>query len=48
MNFSKLFVLLKSNLKLQTYEHETAQQKIINSGAEFPMKIYHSVFRNSV
>jgi len=48
MNFLKLLVLLKSNLKLQTQKHETAQQKIINSRAEFPIKTYHSVFRNSV
>jgi len=47
-NFSKLLVLLKSNLKLQIYKHETAKQKIISSRAEFPMKIYHSVTRNSV
>jgi len=39
---------MKSNLKLQTYKHETAKQKIINSRAEFPMKIHHSVSRNSV
>jgi len=48
MNFSKLLVLLKSNLKLQIYKHETAKRKIINSCAEFPMKICHSVSRNSV
>ena len=49
MNFSKLLALVKSNLKLQTYKHETAKQKIIDSYApEFPMKIYHSVSRNSV
>jgi len=48
MNFSKLLVLLKSDLKLQIYKHETAKQKIINSLAEFPTKIYHSVSRNSV
>ena len=50
MNFSKLLVLLKSNLKLQTCKHETAKQKIINFRAEweFPIKIYHSVSRNSV
>jgi len=28
MNFSKLLVLLKSNLKQQTYELETATQKL--------------------
>jgi len=48
MNFSKLLVLLKSNLKLQTYKRETAKQKIINSRAELPRKIYHSVSGNSV
>jgi len=48
MNLLKLLVLLKSNLKLKTYKRETAKQKIINSRAEFPMKIYHSVSRNSV
>ena len=48
MNFSKLLVLLKSNLKLQIYKHETAKQKITNSCAEFPMKICPSVSRNSV
>jgi len=48
MNFSKLLALVKSNLKLQTYKHETAKQKIIDSRAEFPMKIYHAVSRNSV
>jgi len=48
MNFSKLLVLLKSNLKLQIYKHVIAKQKILNSHAEFPMKIYHSVSRNSV
>jgi len=48
MNFSKLLVLLKSNLKLQIYKHETAKQKIINSRPEFPMKIYNSVSRSSV
>jgi len=48
MNFSKLLLLLKSNLKLQTYKHETTKQKIVNSRAEFPMKIYHSMSRNSV
>jgi len=32
-NFSKLLVLLKSNLKLQIYKHETAKQKIISSRA---------------
>ena len=49
MNFSKLLVLLKSNLKLQIdKQHETAKQKIINSRADFPMKIYHSVSRSSV
>ena len=47
MNFSKLLVLLKSNLKLQIYQHETAK-KIVNSRAEFPMKIYHSASRKSV
>jgi len=26
--------------------HETAKQKIINSRAEFPIKIYHSVSTN--
>jgi len=29
-------------------KHETAKQKIINSRAEFPLKIHHSVSRNSV
>ena len=48
MNLLKLLVLLKSSLKLQTHKHETAKQKIINSRAEFPMKTYHSVSRNSV
>jgi len=43
MNFSKLLVLMKSNLKLQIYKHVIAKQKIINSRAEFPMKIYHCV-----
>ena len=38
MKFSKLLVLLKSNLKLQIYRRETAKQKIINYRAEFPMK----------
>jgi len=28
--------------------HETPKQKIINSRAEFPTKIYHSVPTNSV
>jgi len=31
MNFSKLFFLLKSNLKLQIYKHVIAKQKSINS-----------------
>jgi len=48
MNFSKLLVLLKSNLKVQIYKHVIAKQKIINSRAEFPLRIYHSVSRNSV
>ena len=48
MNFSKRFVLLKSNLKLQIYKHVIAKQKFINSRAEFIVKIYHSVSRNSV
>jgi len=48
MNFSKLLVLVKSNLKLQIYKRETAKQKIVNYRAEFPMKIYHSTSRNSV
>jgi len=48
MNFLKLLILLKRNLILQIYKHETAKQKIRNSRAEFPMKIYHVVFRNSV
>jgi len=48
MNFSKLLLLLKSNLKLQIYKHETAKRKMINSCAEFQMKICHSVSRNSV
>jgi len=48
MNFLKLLVLLKSNLILQIFKHETAKQKIRNSCAEFRMKIYHYVFRNSV
>jgi len=47
MNFSKLLVLLMSNLILQTYKHETVKQTIIDSRAEFPMKIYDSVSRNS-
>jgi len=38
-NFSKM----KNNLKLQTEIHDTAKQKIINSAAEFPTKINHSV-----
>jgi len=46
MNFSKLLVLLKSNLKVQIYTNVIAKQNIINSRAEFPMKIYHSVSRN--
>jgi len=48
MDFSKLLVLLKSNLKLHIYKHVIAKQKIVNSPAEFPMKIYNSVSRNSV
>jgi len=48
MNFLKLLVLLKSNLKLQIYKHVIAKQKIVNSRAEFPMKMYNSVSRNSV
>ena len=44
MNFLKLLVLLKSNLKLQIYKHVIAEQNIVNSRAEFPMKIYHSVY----
>ena len=48
MKFSKLLVLLKSNLKLQIYKRETAKQKTVNHRAEFPMKIYHSAYRNSV
>jgi len=48
MNFSKLLVLLKSNLKLQIYKHVIAKQKLINSRAAFSMKIYDSVSRNSV
>jgi len=48
MNLPKCLVLLKSNLKLQIYKHETAKQKITNYLAEFPTKIYHSVCRNSV
>jgi len=36
------------DLKLQTYKHATAKRKIIDSRAEFPMKIYHAVSRNSV
>jgi len=48
MNFLKLLVLLKSSLKLQIYKHVIAKQKIVNSRAEFPMKIYNSVSRNSV
>jgi len=48
MNFSKLSVLLKSNLKLQIYKHVIAKQKFINSRAAFSMKIYDSVYRNSV
>jgi len=39
MNFSKLVVLLKSNLKLQTYNHETTKQKIMISHADFSKKI---------
>jgi len=35
-------------LKLQICKHVIAKQKIINSRAEYPMKIYHSVSRNSV
>jgi len=35
INFSKLLSLLKSNLKLQIYKHETTKQKIIYSYAEF-------------
>jgi len=49
MNFSKLLVLLKSNLKLQIYKHETAKQKIINSPAKFPMNFFfcpETVFKN--
>ena len=45
MKFSKVLVLLKSNLKLQMFKHETAKQKIRNYCAEFPVKIYHSVSR---
>ena len=51
INFSKLLVLLKSNLKLQTqlkFLQETAKQTIINSRAGFSIKIYHSASRNSV
>jgi len=48
MNFSKLLVLLKSNLKLQINKHVIAKQEVINSRAEFPMKVYDSVSRNSV
>jgi len=48
MNFSKLLVLLKSNLKLQIYKRETAKQKTVNHRAEFSMKIYHSAYKNSV
>ena len=48
MNFTNRLVLLKSSLKLQIYKHKTARQKIINCRAELPMKIYHSVSRNSV
>jgi len=28
-------------------KHEISKTKIMNSHAKFPMKIYHSVFRNS-
>jgi len=28
------------------HKHETAKQKIINSRAEFPLKMYHAVSRN--
>jgi len=48
MNLAKLLVLLKSNLKLQIYKHVEPKQKILNSRTEFPMKMYHSVSRNSV
>jgi len=48
MNFFKLLVFLKSNLKLQIYKHVIAKQKTANSRAEFPMKIYNSVSRNCV
>jgi len=47
-NFSKILGLMKNYLKPQTEIHDTAKQKIIHSGAEFPTKICHSVFRNSV
>jgi len=39
MKFSKVLVLLKSNLKLQMFKHETAKQKIRNYCAEFSVKI---------
>jgi len=40
---------LKSNLKLQTYlKAWNSKRKIINSRAEFPINIYHSVSRNRV
>jgi len=48
MNLSKFLALMKNNLKPQTEMHDTAKQKIINSRAEFPTKIYHSVSKNSV
>jgi len=48
-NFYKLLVFLKSILKKGTYKQKTTKkQTIMISRAEFPMKIWHSVCRNSV
>jgi len=46
INFSKFLALMNNNQKLQI--HDTTKQKIVNSRAEFPIKMYDSVSKNSV